>query len=255
MDYGQDCCLYQGALGKEGMMGFLPSSIQIQTIDYCNRVCSWCPNSNMKKSPDRLMTLGLLERVLQNLKDLNYIGALHPYMMAEPFIDKRIFDIIKMIREMFPTNWILLSTNGDNLSEKKVDLAFEMGINSLVMSDYDNKVPPWTIASSKKHRGFVSVSMRDLARTFYNRAGHVNVSCEQPVRSCEWLHHKGYINYEGKVLQCCSDYEYKYPLGDLNEERFEDVWTGSGYRKLRGMHFQGRGKVFPLCKNCNRIGG
>lgn len=33
-------------------------SVNIETIDWCNRKCEWCPNRDRVTSPDRLMPYG-----------------------------------------------------------------------------------------------------------------------------------------------------------------------------------------------------
>ncbi len=93
-------------------------SVQIETIDYCNRKCSWCPNKDRNQSPDWLMDRKTLDRVLDELDRLNFIGRIHPYLNGEPLLDNRILDWISLIRERFQKNIIMISTNGDYLNSK-----------------------------------------------------------------------------------------------------------------------------------------
>jgi hypothetical protein len=38
---------------------------------------------------------------------------------------------------------------------------------------------------------------------------------------------------DGRVVQCCADWEQQGVMGDLTRERIHDVWRGSRYSELR----------------------
>lgn len=58
------------------------------------------------------------------------------------------------------------------------------------------------------------------------------------------------ITWDGKVVPCCFDKDAKYVMGDLNKEKFEDVWTNKPYDKFRKSILTSRASI-DICKNCS----
>ena len=65
-------------------------SVQIQTIEFCNLKCDFCPNhyliwdrvENKKKGiPYNLMTVENYTKIVKNLSKLNFQGRFSPYLM------------------------------------------------------------------------------------------------------------------------------------------------------------------------------
>jgi len=59
------------------------------------------------------------------------------------------------------------------------------------------------------------------------------------------------IGWDGKVLPCHNDYNYKVVLGDLNSQSIPDVWNGSKMQEFRLMQLEGRQNENSLCCGCN----
>jgi len=229
----------------------LPKSLQIQTIDYCNRACPWCPNSYMKKSPSDVMSDGIYLTIMEDLQKLNYTGAIHLYLMAEPLCDPRIEERIEFARSMFPKNTILILTNGDYLNgPDHTRSLFKSGLTWMVISDYDQK---GNFAWTAPFPDVDVISYNALEDTFYNRGGNIDVECNNKVSTCEWVAKKAYINYKGDVILCCSDYNYKVSFGNVLEMGFGEIYNSDKYKMYRKAHAMGRGKRMPLCRECNRI--
>ena len=78
--------------------------IQIQTIEFCNLKCDFCPNHYMiwdrlegkkKGIPYNIMSIENYTKIVKNLADLNFTGRVSPYLMNEPLMDKdRMVEII-----------------------------------------------------------------------------------------------------------------------------------------------------------------
>lgn len=229
----------------------LPKSIQIQTIDYCNRKCTWCPNSKMEKSPSNLMPWEVFKKILFDLAVANYTGAIHLYLMAEPLCDPRMKELVRETRLAFPSNEIMISTNGDYLNKDLASELLDAGLTWIAVSYYDNCNDKLSKITDKR---VVKTSVGALRMEFYNRAGHVpHVACISPMVSCNWVFDKAYINYRGDVILCCSDYDYEVVFGNVVEDPFYNIYNGVKYNEYRDAHRAGRGKEMPLCKNCNRI--
>ena len=230
---------------------FLPQSLQIQTIDYCNRVCAWCPNSYMEKSQENVMGEDIYTVLLHGLKEANYKGSLHLYLMGEPLCDDNLLLRISEARDFFPENTIFISTNGDLLDgEDHIRSLFKAGLTWMGISDYDGD---GKFEYAKETKGVVVTPLERLKTTFYNRGGKVDVECTNPYQYCGWVSGKGYINYKGDVILCCSDYDYSVVFGNVMDNSFGEIYNSDKYREYRKAHATGNGKSMKLCKECNRI--
>lgn len=229
----------------------LPEQVQIQTIDYCNRKCQWCPNSEITKSAGTLMDRVVFEKILSDLTAVNYMGKFHLYLMGEPLCDPRMVDLIGRVRELFPTNTIFISTNGDNLKGyTDITRLFGAGLSVLGISYYDHKND---FLKNYRDDRIIHATLKDLRPSFYNRAGLVKVSPFEPLKKCGWLWSKAYINHRGDVILCCSDYYYQAIMGNVMEQDFATIFNNEKYTEYRKAHEAGNGKDMNLCRDCNRI--
>jgi len=229
----------------------LPEQVQIQTIDYCNRRCAWCPNSQMRKSPDTLMPVPVFDKILDDLAAVRFTGRLHLYLMAEPLCDPRLEYLIYRARERFPENGIFISTNGDGLrGVGDITRLLNAGLSEMAISHYDDSNEYLKECQDDR---VIHAPLNDLRLTFYNRAGLVKVGCIEPESSCSWLWSKAYINWKGDVVLCCSDYHYEVVFGNVMESDFATIFNSARFNAYREAHARGAGSDLPLCRECNRI--
>jgi len=222
--------------------------VQIQTIDYCNRKCQWCPNSKMEKDPATLMPVEVFKKILDDFT--GFQGKFHLYLMGEPLCDPRLPELVAMVRERFQDNTIFISTNGDLLTAELLVRLFDAGLSCIGISHYDQKNDH--LLRLKDER-ITHTTLNDLRLAFYNRAGLVNVGCIERLPKCGWLWSKAYINYRGDVVLCCSDYYYEVVFGNVMDEPFKVIWNSDRFNEYREAHLEGRGKEMHLCQTCNRI--
>jgi radical SAM protein with 4Fe4S-binding SPASM domain len=231
-------------------------SIQIQTIDYCNRKCAWCPNSKMDKSPKDLMPFMVMDRILDELKRLNYEGIFHPFLMAEPLCDWRIVSFIKEIRNRFPDNFIRITTNGDML-EDPVDVALllDSGLNKIHISHYEKKIGICEDVVFGKRVTHVGIDA--MLPTFNNRAGNIEIEGSvvgpEKVKTCSYVLEKMCITIKGDVILCCADYHHEVIMGNIITTPLDEIWEFGRYKHYRKFHKEGKGKQLLLCERCNRI--
>jgi radical SAM protein with 4Fe4S-binding SPASM domain len=128
----------------------------------------------------------------------------------------------------------------------------DAGVTWMGVSHYDDS-NKHLYNLSTKYPMVTHTNVGTLRQTFYNRAGHVDVSCISPLKECNWVHEKAYINYMGDVILCCSDYKYEVVFGNVMNKSFGEIYNSDFYNQYREMHKSGRGKEMPLCVNCNRI--
>src|SRR5690606_16860825 len=87
--------------------------------------------------PDELMPMQLIQKIVDELADLNYDGRFEPYVYNEPFRDPRLLDIVRLVAARVPKACIMISTNGDYLKSKaQVAAVFEAGVRQLMINIY-----------------------------------------------------------------------------------------------------------------------
>jgi radical SAM protein with 4Fe4S-binding SPASM domain len=57
------------------------------------------------------------------------------------------------------------------------------------------------------------------------------------------------IHWDGTICPCTFDSRERYPLGNLNEQSFREIWQGEAYRELRRRFRSDRDRL-ELCADC-----
>lgn len=62
------------------------------------------------------------------------------------------------------------------------------------------------------------------------------------------------INWDGRVLACCSVYSEKHAYGSIHDAPFGDIWNGGDYREARREILGRPDTRDTICKTCKRNG-
>ena len=90
-----------------------------------------------------------------------------------------------------------------------------------------------------------------------NRADQQNIRNtavgEHGLKSFSWcrrLMEQIYILYDGRMLQCCADWEQRSIMGDLTTHRLADIWYGQRYAGYRRRFAEGdvKGMICACCR-------
>ena len=96
----------------------LPGIVAVETINRCNGTCAFCPvNKNLDPRPFDKMSVGLFEKIIAELAEMNYSGYLNLYNNNEPFMDSRIEELYKYAREKLPKTTLFIYTNGSLMTQ------------------------------------------------------------------------------------------------------------------------------------------
>ena len=99
----------------------IPSWIELSLIDVCNRSCSFCPKSDPKVAPDtyQKMSLSLIDKLCNELDEINYKGSVVLCGYGEPMLHK---DINLISKKLSKVAFVEIVTNGDTLNSKKLKI-------------------------------------------------------------------------------------------------------------------------------------
>lgn len=237
--------------------------ISIETTTKCNRRCVYCPNHKHYRG-DNFMPTRLYKKIIKELKDMNYSGALSPSLYGEPLCDKRIIRLIKYTRKHLPNCAISFSTNGDGLTLEKINTLIKAGINEIGITIHEEKLDKYSsdlkkIAKKQKLQRRIDIETfsKNKRRKFFNRGGLItkedyNKLSFYHFKKCSYAVYHMNINYKGDVILCCNDFFGSYVYGNLKKESIMDIWLNPEYRKVRMNTANG---VFELdiCKRCTGL--
>src|SRR2546423_3200780 len=88
--------------------------IEFETISYCNRTCSFCPNSFIDRRSEKLsMPDSAWAAILDGLRDVGYSRTLVWSRYSEPLSEPAIVGRIRQARAAAPRARICVNSNGD----------------------------------------------------------------------------------------------------------------------------------------------
>lgn len=246
-----------------------PKIIAIETINRCNNTCSFCPaNRNHDKRPYARMSEETLKKIVADLKTWGYKGYLSLYVNNEPFMDNRIIDFHKYVREELPECKIKFFTNGLLMTKEKF-LEVIPYIDYMVINNYGEtmdlhenvkEIYDYVKANEAEFKDKeIKISIRYINDVLTNRAGAApNKKTEKIIKEpCLFPFTDMAIFADGRAGICCNDATEKTDLGNVENESMRDIWekekpgkaTYSGIRKTMGND---RSK-WAFCKECDTM--
>ena len=246
----------------------LPTEIEISESGTCNRKCSFCPRSD-PNFVDRkeFISEKLHNKLCSELKELNYSGTIRYSGFVEPLLDKNIYNLINKTRESLSDCNIEMVTNGDVLNLNRLKRLFQSGLNKILISVYDGKEDAEKFellcqeANLKKKEYIVRHRYlsedNDFGITLSNRSGLME-NAEYKIKSlkdplskpCYIPSYTFFLDYQGDVLMCPHDWGKKIILGNLNNEKFLDIWFGKKFMKIR-ENLNNANRNFKPCNICD----
>lgn len=113
-----------------------PRAIQLQTINACQAACRMCPYPLFKDSfPRGRMDEALYDRIVAEIAEHPEVDTFIPMLQNEPFLDKRIFDMIARFKTATAGRVMVeLVTNGAFLTEENIARIRESRLDVLDIS-------------------------------------------------------------------------------------------------------------------------
>lgn len=239
------------------------NKIEIETMNRCNGFCSFCPvNRKQDPRPFCRMDEALFSKIICQLKDVSYDGALGLFSNNEPLLDNRLPAFAHLARTALPAAFLYIYTNGTLLTEEllsellsSLDLIHvdcyvnkpELPLDFLKLQRYciERRIPPEKITF---HLRYSKEHLTTRAGTAPNRSMPIKVHSLCPLPFSQMI-----IRPDGKVSQCCNDALGQMTLGDLNIQTLRQIWFGRPFESLRSSMLSGGRDGNVLCRNCDTI--
>ncbi|WP_051200727.1 radical SAM/SPASM domain-containing protein [Butyrivibrio sp. XPD2002] len=238
------------------------SYIEIETINRCNGLCSFCPvNANQKQRPYAKMTDFLFKKIIDELSGLKYSGELHLFSNNEPLLDDRIVEFSQYAKEKVPSSYLTLYTNGSLLDiEKTIELTKYLDL--LVIDNYsENGELPNNIreirefCKEKDLLNKVVIDNKKPMSILSSRGGQApnkrKASLWGVGKGCIYPFRQMVVRPDGKCSLCCNDALGKYTLGDVQKDSLMHIWYSKEYRSVRETMISCGRKGLALCNKCD----
>jgi radical SAM protein with 4Fe4S-binding SPASM domain len=120
---------------KEDRTRPFASEIQIQTNTVCNATCIMCPYPEVSKEfTHGWMQEDLYREILDQCAKEPTLWRIEPFLMNEPFTDKRLVDWIALAKEKVRHAVVTVTTNGTLVRPKIADRLVNSGLDAIWFS-------------------------------------------------------------------------------------------------------------------------
>lgn len=115
-----------------------PMHVAFETYAKCNATCSFCVYPEMARQGE-MMPMELIDKIIGDLEQIpkHQTFQLSPFGVNEPFLDKRIFEILEKIERRLPNAQITLTSNASPITDKNLRRLAKHNINYLWLSVVD----------------------------------------------------------------------------------------------------------------------
>ena len=246
--------------------GPIPSWIDLNPTELCNRKCIFCPRVDEDEYPNQALHISLetVKGLRDNLTQIGFEGVVALSGYGEPLLHPRF---VELVQALSSDKWrVELVTNGDRLTTKMAGELVSVGLNYFVVSMYDGPEQVEHFNSVIKEANISSNQyvLRDrwhdeslsYGVKLTNRTGNVTSGIQQPInlkKPCYYPSYSLSIDWNGDVLLCVQDWDKKVKFGNINTQTLEEIWYSKYFQRVRHNLIDGKRNSAP-CSNCNAVG-
>lgn len=260
---------------------YKPNIIQIETVQGCNRRCSFCGTMGMEKA----FHFAERKTIVHTCKLIREAGLNCRILLAghgEPTIHPHIVEIVADIRRILPRNMIHLFTNGTVIEKRDglVTALFEAGLNDLVFDEYSDHrvgefvrsnpvcnifpiveqragVPLFCGKNSKAKRICITPPIdgegNTMSRKLNNHCGAGMKPEEKPLnQKCSVVFRDFFIRWDGNIAICCNDFRGEYFVTNIRKcKRLEEAYFHQRLESARKFLIRGDRRAIYPCSVCS----
>jgi MoaA/NifB/PqqE/SkfB family radical SAM enzyme len=238
----------------------IPPGVNLEINTDCNYKCPFCPQSSVQR-PIRYITRQGFDRVVQELKALDYAGLVVLSVNNEPFLHPLLLDFCGQVSDELPNAQACLISNGALIREEQImGLARLARPPRITVDDYTpdrrviERLSQWLSRPEARHMP-VQLLERSWDETISNRAGNqpgcTTVPADYREVTCAWPFGGLFLTPELKAFLCCSDYRHEMIVGDLNRQSLMEIWSGPALRRVREALLVPDRSAVGLCSRCD----
>lgn len=258
---------------------YKPNSINIETVQGCNRRCTFCGTMGMEKKL-HFVELPTVVHTVNLIKNANLKCRIRLAGHGEPLLHPEISKIISIIRLYLPKHPITLFTNATVIEKRPeiVDELFNAGLNNLLVDEYsDHRVGEFVrnneickkyhIVEQGAGTRMFEVTYKDkricivppidgdkntINRKICNQCGAATPPLKQPVnKRCSVVFREITVRNDGNVAMCCNDFRGYYKVANiLDYQELVDLWFHERFESARKYLIKGDRSFFP-CNVCD----
>lgn len=236
-----------------------PNDFNIETTTYCNRRCSFCPNSKhsrgLKENEVRMET-NTFHKIIEELASYNFQGRIGLHFYGEPLLDDRLEAWVEHIKVCCPKCHININTNGDYLTPELYVKLSRAGVDKFFVGMYDGhpskpmiKVLNFLEKNPSEKRASIKYEQFNIEAPRATRGGEVQIKNVEPPR-CLSPTSPMVIDALGNVALCCNDYHTSVCFGNIKYRTIMDIWNGKEFKEVREK-LRRRIYELPICKICS----
>jgi len=229
-------------------------SISAEISWFCNRRCSYCPVSKLKRVVQERMDIHTFEKVVKEMGEYNYEGYIHYNFYNETLLDNRLEQFITLTKRFCPNAKNHINTNGDLLTLEKYKQLISVGTDFVFVTLHDGTMKSEMrslLVAAKQYNNSIDYEFPSNM-VFNNRGGLVEVGNDKSNnRPCYLPIYDVEITANGTVLPCCNDYTEKMKMGNVLSSPLKSIWFSKKFRQFRADLVRGNRYKYDLCKDCN----
>ena len=234
-------------------------TVEIEINSYCNRSCSYCPNSNFNRIEQGDMSHSVYEKILSELALHNFTGVLSLHFYGEPLLSADLNFYLSRSTELIPRAPIYLYTNGTLLDYEAFTMLQCLKVSKIIVTrqeeDFNNPnyvfEHTYNKLSEDEKKSVIYKDFTNLLLT--NRGGLVDAGTNNlpSTRKCFIPTTSITFTLNGNVLPCCEDYNQTLSMGNIMSCSLQKIWESEKYQKFRNDLSLGRRDIYSICESCN----
>lgn len=108
-----------------------PEVVSIESSSYCNADCIMCPREQLTRDKGN-MPMALYRKIIDECAEhRRYVRLIQPFMFGEPFINRRLVEMIRYAKQKLPRTPVNVSTNGSLITAAKAQEIIDCGLDKI----------------------------------------------------------------------------------------------------------------------------
>jgi len=264
-----------------------PQVIQIETTILCNAKCWFCPQNNTLRQPN-YMEEAVWKKIIDDSRGWGV--TYRPFILNEPFFDKRMPDVMRYIRQD-PTAHIEFNSNGSVMTPKLADEVIDIGLDTIRFSvdgfyretfdesrglNYDQvyKNVSYFLQAVRQSGKKIHTEVRMIRfpgtekeqeefKAFWTQHGPDSVVFTDLYRypwegqteavnlPCLKVEKEMFFYVDGRATLCCWDTSGRQIVGDVTRQSVKEIWQGKPLQTCRAYLDRGQRDQLELCQRCD----